>query len=59
MDEQPKKVSLGDAMKAMLEKKKQAQRQAGNPQGHYSTDVKAMSSQIKKKPNNQKKRTGV
>lgn len=59
MDDQAKKISLGDAMKRMLEQKKQAKRQAVNPQGHYTTDVKAMRSQIKKKPNNQKKRTGV
>jgi hypothetical protein len=59
MNDEPKKVSLGDAMKRMLEQKKQAQRQGQSRQDHYSTDVKAMKSQIKKKPNNQKKRTGV
>ncbi|KIL37323.1 hypothetical protein SD71_01140 [Cohnella kolymensis] len=60
-EEQPvlKKVSLADAMKAMLEKKKQAQKQGGARQDHFSTDTKKMKSQIKKKPNNQKKRTGV
>lgn len=56
---EPKKVSLGDAMKRMLEKKKQAQREAKGGQGHYSTDTKKLTSQINKKPNNQKKRTGV
>jgi hypothetical protein len=56
-DEQPKKISLGDAMKRMLEQKKQA----GSPSkgDHYTTETKKMKSQIKKKPNNQKKRTGV
>ncbi|WP_027085749.1 hypothetical protein [Cohnella panacarvi] len=59
MNDEPKKVSLGDAMKRMLEQKKQAQQQGKSRQDHYSTGVKAMKSQIKKKPNNQKKRTGV
>ena len=59
MTDEQKKISLGDAMKRMLEQKKQAQRQGKDRQDHYSTDVKAMKSQIKKKPNNQKKRTGV
>ncbi|MFC5530939.1 hypothetical protein [Cohnella yongneupensis] len=59
MSDEQKKVSLGDAMKRMLEQKKQAQRQGQDRTGHFSTDVKAMKSQIKKKPNNQKKRTGV
>lgn len=59
MSDESKKVSLGDAMKRMLELKKQAQRQGKDRQDHFSTGVKAMRSQIKKKPNNQKKRTGV
>lgn len=59
MNDEPKKVSLGDAMKRMLEQKRQAQRQGKDRSEHYSTDVKAMKSQIKKRPNNQKKRTGV
>jgi len=56
---EPKKVSLGDAMKRMLEKKKQAQHGAKGGQGRYSTETKKLTSQINKKPNNQKKRTGV
>jgi hypothetical protein len=56
---QERKTSLGDAMKRMLAQKKQAQGQAKGSTGHYSTDTKKMQSQIKKRPNNQKKRTGV
>jgi hypothetical protein len=59
MSDEPKKVSLGEAMKRKLEQKQQEQSQAKGQQTHYSTDTKKMQSQIKKKPNNQKKRTGV
>ncbi|MEK0317173.1 hypothetical protein [Cohnella sp. 56] len=54
-----KKISLAEAMKQRLAQKKQAAAQAGGQQSGFSTDVKQMRSQIKKKPNNQKKRTGV
>jgi hypothetical protein len=56
---EPKKVSLAEAMKRKLEQKKQAQTDGKGQQDHYSTETKKMQSQIKKKPNNQKKRTGV
>ncbi|WP_271752228.1 hypothetical protein [Cohnella sp. JJ-181] len=54
-----KKISLGDAMKQRLAQKKQAASQGNGQHSGFSTDVKQMQSQIKKKPNNQKKRTGV
>lgn len=56
---QPQRISLAEAMKRKLEQKKQAQAQAKGSQDHFSTDTKKMKSQINKKPNNQKKRTGV
>ncbi|RUS45183.1 hypothetical protein [Cohnella sp. AR92] len=56
---EPKKISLAEAMKRKLEQKKQAQYGAKGSTDHYSTATKKMTSQIKKKPNNQKKRTGV
>ncbi|MBW5448038.1 hypothetical protein GE107_18435 [Cohnella sp. CFH 77786] len=55
----PKKISLAEAMKRKLEQKKQASSPAKARQDHFSTETKRMKSQIKKKPNNQKKRTGV
>lgn len=55
----PQRVSLAEAMKRKLAQKKQAQAQAKGSQDHFSTDTKKMKSQINKKPNNQKKRTGV
>jgi len=59
MDE-PKKISLAEAMKRKLEQKRQQQGQAeGGSRDHYSSETKKLQSQIKKKPNNQKKRTGV
>ncbi|MBB6734264.1 hypothetical protein [Cohnella zeiphila] len=58
MDE-PKKISLGEAMKRKLEQKKQQQAQAKGGRDHFSTETKKLQSQINKKPNNQKKRTGV
>ncbi|THF73722.1 hypothetical protein [Cohnella fermenti] len=56
---EPKKISLAEAMKRKLEQKKQAQTGAKGGTDHYSTSTKKMKSQINKKPNNQKKRTGV
>lgn len=57
MSEQ-KKVSLQDAMKKMLEQKQQAQN-GKNKVGGIVKSTKSMSSQLTKKPNNQKRRTGV
>jgi hypothetical protein len=59
MSDEPKKISLAEAMKQKLQQKKQAQSQGKGQQDHYSTETKKMASQIKKRPNNQKKRTGV
>jgi hypothetical protein len=56
---EPKKISLAEAMKRKLAEKKQAQSQDKNQHSHVNTGVQKMTSQIKKKPNNQKKRTGV
>jgi len=56
--EEPKKISLAEAMKRKLEQKQQ-QAQAKGGRDHYSTETKKLQSQINKKPNNQKKRTGV
>lgn len=57
--EQPKKSSQADAIKRILEKKKQAQRQANGQQGNNSANPKQMKTQIHKVQNNQKRRTGV
>ncbi|TJY42283.1 hypothetical protein E5161_09795 [Cohnella pontilimi] len=59
MSEEPKKISLAEAMKQKLQQKKQAHSQDQGKQDHFSTETKKMKSQIKKRPNNQKKRTGV
>lgn len=57
---EPRKVSLAEAMKRKLAQKKQEQAKSKDlPNGHHTTDVKQMKSQINKKPNNQKRRTGV
>ncbi|TVY02991.1 hypothetical protein [Cohnella terricola] len=56
-EDQPKKLSQADAIKRILEKKKQARQGAGK--GGYSTDTKKMKTQIHKVQNNQKRRTGV
>ncbi|MFC5702574.1 hypothetical protein ACFPVX_14820 [Cohnella faecalis] len=57
--EEPKKVSLGDAMKQMLERKKQAQAQARGPKQRQADGEHKMKTQIHKVQNNQKRRTGV
>jgi len=57
-EEQPKKLSQADAIKRILEKKKQA-RQQGAGKGGFSTETKKMKTQIHKVQNNQKRRTGV
>ncbi|RED55506.1 hypothetical protein [Cohnella lupini] len=57
--EQPKKQSQADAIKRILEKKKQAQLQANGQQGNMDSGPKKMKTQIHKVQNNQKRRTGV
>ncbi|QJD84496.1 hypothetical protein [Cohnella herbarum] len=57
--DQSKKPSQADAIKRILERKKQAQQQANGRQGNHSTDGKKMKTQIHKVQNNQKRRTGV
>jgi hypothetical protein len=55
---EPKKPSQADAIKRILEKKKQqGQRQGG--QAGFSSNGKQMKTQIHKVQNNQKRRTGV
>jgi hypothetical protein len=51
------KPSQAEAIKRILERKKQAQRQGGNQA--YSNQTKQMKTQIHKVQNNQKRRTGV
>ncbi|WCN37933.1 hypothetical protein [Aneurinibacillus uraniidurans] len=53
-----KKISLQDAIKQKLASKKQAQQTAQNGQQRASGSQK-MKSQQTKKPNNQRRRTGV
>ncbi|MFB9757497.1 hypothetical protein [Ectobacillus funiculus] len=54
----PKKVSLQEAMKQMLANKKQGQA-TGKTDNGLVKNTKAMKSQQTKKPNNQRRRTGV
>ena len=56
--EEPRKMSLAEAVKRKLEQSKQ---QAGGKQGQgfAGNSPKAMKSQMTKKPNNQRKRMGV
>ncbi|MCP8968083.1 hypothetical protein [Ectobacillus ponti] len=58
MTNEAKKVSLQEAMKQMLEQKKQAQAGGKLENGLVKT-TKGMKSQQTKKPNNQRRRTGV
>jgi hypothetical protein len=57
--EELKKPSQAEAIKRILEKKKQAQRQTNSQQGNSSAGGKHMKTQIHKVQNNQKRRTGV
>jgi hypothetical protein len=57
--EEPKKSSQADAIKRILEKKKQAQHQANGQQSNNHEGTKKMKNQIHKVQNNQKRRTGV
>ena len=52
-----KKLSLQELMKQQLTAKKQEKNK--NHKGNYSTATKSLTSQLTKKPNNQRKRTGV
>ncbi|WP_176706456.1 hypothetical protein [Paenibacillus hemerocallicola] len=52
-------VSLADAIKQKLAEKKEAQAAANKQQKHAPSPNQQMKSQINKKPNNQKRRTGV
>lgn len=55
----PRKTGLADAAKRMLEQKKQAQASGKSQSQHQSTEAKKLKSQMTKKINNQKRRTGV
>jgi len=57
-EQAPKKPSQAEAIKRILERKKQAKQGAGGQAG-FSTDTKKMKTQIHKVQNNQKRRTGV
>lgn len=54
MSNEPKKMTLQEAMKQKLANKKQ-----GTTNKNFSTETKKMASQLTKKPNNQRKRMGV
>lgn len=56
--EPDKKISQADAIKRILERKKQAQQGKGQQAG-FSSEGKKMKTQIHKVQNNQKRRTGV
>lgn len=53
------KVSLAEAIKQKLAQKKEAQSAANKQQTFAPSPNQQMKSQINKKPNNQKRRTGV
>jgi len=53
-----RKISLQEAIKQKMESKK-PQRASGNPMTNFSNTTHKMKSQQTKKPNNQRKRTGV
>jgi hypothetical protein len=55
-----KKISLAEMVKRKLAMNKEGSGgQGGKPAGHQPTGTKKMKSQMTKKVNNQKKRTGV
>jgi hypothetical protein len=58
MSNEPKKMSLQEAMMQKLASKKQGQA-AGKSNAAFSTETKGMKSQQTKKANNQRRRTGV
>ena len=53
-----RKISLQEAIKQKMESKK-LQKTSGNPMTNFSNTTNKMKSQQTKKPNNQRKRTGV
>ncbi|MDF2717121.1 MAG: hypothetical protein K0R28_4046 [Paenibacillus sp.] len=53
------KISLAEAIKQKLAQKKEAQTSATKQQKHAPSANQQMKSQIHKKQNNQKRRTGV
>ncbi|WP_391573765.1 hypothetical protein [Cohnella sp.] len=57
--EAEKKLSQAEAIKRILERKKQGRQAGANGKGAFSTDTKKMKTQIHKVQNNQKRRTGV
>ena len=59
MTQEPKKISLIEAAKQMLAQKKQMQGNAAPQQKFQASKDQTRKSQQTKKPNNQKKRTGV
>ncbi|WP_036685552.1 hypothetical protein [Paenibacillus tyrfis] len=56
--DEPKKVSLADAIKSKLAQKKQAQHDAKANGQLRAGNASVMKSQNNKKPNNQRRRTG-
>lgn len=54
----PKKISLQELMQQKLAAKKQANG-GNNNNANHSTATKSLKTQLTKKPNNQKRRTGV
>jgi hypothetical protein len=60
LEPETKKISLAEMVKRKLEMNKAGiGAQGGRPAGHQPTGTKKMKSQMTKKVNNQKKRTGV
>jgi hypothetical protein len=57
-EQKPGKISLQEAMKRRLAEKKAAQAQANHPVNQKAKN-QTMKSQQTKKPNNQRRRTGV
>lgn len=55
---EPRKVNLADAIRQKLEQKKQ-QAGSGKPGAYQPGTTPKMKSQNTKKPNNQRRRTGV
>jgi hypothetical protein len=56
--EEPRKISLAEAMKQKLAQKKQAQADGKNNSQQRAGNEATMRSQNNKKPNNQRRRTG-
>jgi hypothetical protein len=54
-----KKISLAEAVKQKLAQQKEAQANANAQQKNVPNSSQRMKNQINKKPNNQKRRTGV